>query len=207
MKAHSLPALTIIASVDEDYPSPVKMRLGREAPGRLVLSGAESLLHQPLHAIFCSLQPPADLVLSAIDRAHQLITRPAPVIGGFQSPVEKLILKILLRDGHRIIICAARKLEGMRLKSEWSDAMREGRLLLISGVERRRRTDAMLAATRNRLVAALASEISIVHAAPGGRIYRVTEAAIQWGIPVSCPMHRENEGIVLLGARPWPPGH
>jgi predicted Rossmann fold nucleotide-binding protein DprA/Smf involved in DNA uptake len=198
---------TIIEPVDQHYPAGVRTRLGAEAPGRLVVSGAESLLHEPLHAIFCSQHPPADLVLPAVDRAHHLLTRPGPVIGGFQSPVERLVLQILLREGHRIVICAARKIEGMRLRREWSAAMSEGRLLLISGIERRRRPDATSAATRNRLVAALASEISVVHAAPGGRIYRLTEAAIQWGIPVSCPTHRENEGIVLLGALPWPSGH
>ncbi|CAN5790670.1 hypothetical protein BH23GEM8_BH23GEM8_03370 [soil metagenome] len=188
---------------DERYPAGVRRRLGSEAPGPLVLRGKESLLSEQLHAIFCSLHPPADLVLSAIDRAHQLSTRRCAVIGGFQSPVERLILKIMLSQGHPIVICAAREITGMRLTKDWGDAIAEGRLLLVSGVERRRRPDATTAVSRNRLVACLASEISVVHAAPGGRIYRLTEEAIEWGIPVSCPSHRDNEGIMLIGARPW----
>jgi predicted Rossmann fold nucleotide-binding protein DprA/Smf involved in DNA uptake len=193
----------MIGLADERYPSGLRMRLGPEAPAHLALSGTESLLHEPLHAVFCSLNPPADLVLSAVELAHRLSRRPGPIIGGFQSPVEKLILEILVAGSQPVVICAAREIAGMRLPREWSAAMEEGRLLLVSGIQRRRRPDTVSAESRNRLVAGLASAISIVHAAPGGRIYRLTEAAIEWGVPVSCPRHRENEEIVLLGARPW----
>jgi predicted Rossmann fold nucleotide-binding protein DprA/Smf involved in DNA uptake len=195
---------TILEQADLEYPTTVRVRLGRDAPARLVLRGKESLLREPLHAIFCSLHPPADLVLSAIDRAHQLSTLAHVMIGGFQSPVEKLMLKIALSGGHSVVVCAAREITGMRLDTDWSVAIREGRLLLMSGVERRRRPDIGTAVSRNRLVAGLATEISVVHAAAGGRVYRLAEEAIEWGIPVSCPSHRENEGILLLGARPWP---
>ena len=48
------------------------------------------------------------------------------VISGFHSPMERECLNILLRGKQSVIICPARSIEGMRIKSEYKKPLEEG---------------------------------------------------------------------------------
>ena len=54
------------------------------------------------------------------------------VVGGFHSPMERECLDILLRGSQPVIMCAAKRLRGLRLGVAGRKAVREGRLLAIS---------------------------------------------------------------------------
>jgi predicted Rossmann fold nucleotide-binding protein DprA/Smf involved in DNA uptake len=56
-------------------------------------------------------------------------------------------------------------------------------LLLLSRFEKSRRADKETARRRNELVAALADEVLIVHAEPGGAIERISQMIDVWSIP------------------------
>jgi len=57
------------------------------------------------------------------------------------------------------------------------------RLLLLSPFEKRpRRPDTKSAQRRNEIVAALADEVLIIHAEPGGSIERISELIERWNI-------------------------
>ena len=56
-----------------------------------------SLIALPL-PIFCSVQCPGDLILKSYDLARALRAHPITLIGGFQSPIEKEFLELLLRQ-------------------------------------------------------------------------------------------------------------
>jgi predicted Rossmann fold nucleotide-binding protein DprA/Smf involved in DNA uptake len=185
------------------YPRKLCQRLGNDAPPRITLRGDGSLLMGPMHGVFCSGSPPPDLVLPALDLAREIAEDPGVAIGGFQSAVERLVLEVFLRHRKPVVICPARDIRGMRLPGDWARALEEGRLLLLSSVEHRRRADVGMAANRNRLVAALASEVSVVHAAPGGRVYRLIAEVLGWSTPVQCPAHDANVALLLLGATAW----
>jgi hypothetical protein len=73
-------------------------------------------------------------------------------------------------------------------------------------VAERRRTDAALAVERNRIVAALADGVTVVHASPGGRLHGLMVEVGERGYRVRCPVHAANEGLFLLGAEGWRPG-
>jgi predicted Rossmann fold nucleotide-binding protein DprA/Smf involved in DNA uptake len=106
------------------------------------------------------------------------------VVSGFHSPVEKECLRILLRGKQPIIVCLARAFGKIRLPSDWRPALESGRLLLLSPFERRpRRPDAESAQRRNELVAALADEVLIIYAQPGGGTERISELVNRWRIP------------------------
>ncbi|CAN5697857.1 hypothetical protein BH23GEM6_BH23GEM6_18400 [soil metagenome] len=196
---------TTISRGEPHYPGDLRQRLGDAAPANLTLRGNRSLLKVPMQAIFCSGSPPPDLVLPALEMAREIAEEPGVAIGGFQSDVEKLVLEVLLRQHKPVVVCPGRDISGMRVPREWKLPLEEGRLLLLSSVEHRRRLDMAMAAHRNRLVAALASTVSAVHAAAGGRVYRLIAEVLGWGTPVRCPSHEANAGLLLLGAAAWDP--
>ena len=59
--------------------------------------GRLSLLDEPLTALFCSQRCPGDLVLKTYDLARAMRDAGVPVIGGFQTPMERECLRLLLR--------------------------------------------------------------------------------------------------------------
>ena len=133
--------------------------------------GNPTILQQPLLAVFSSVKCPAALILKAHDTARELSANRRAVIGGFQSPVEKEMLTVLLRGQSPIVICPARGLDGMRIPAGWRPGLEAGQLLLVSAIPGpvKRPTEETVHA-RNRLVAQLASEVLVVHAEPGGKV-------------------------------------
>ena len=92
------------------------------------------------------------------------------VIGGFQTPMEKECLRLLLRGNQPVVICPARGIDNMRLPRDWRGPLNEGRLLVLSSFpETVRRPTAESAAKRNELVASLAIQVFIAHAAHGSK--------------------------------------
>lgn len=136
--------------------------------------GNLELLTGRLTAFFCSAKCPGETLLKAYDLATRWRDERRTVISGFHSPVESDCLRILLRGTQPVIICPARSLIGMRLPAEWKPALAGSRLLVLSPFpESVRRPSARLAAERNAFAAALADEIVIAHATPGGSLARL----------------------------------
>jgi len=55
---------------------------------------------------------------------------------------------------------------------------------------------------RNRMVAALADRILVVHAVPGGRLQRLAAEALSWKKRVLCPDLPSNRDLIVMGAEP-----
>jgi len=124
---------------------------------------------------------PGELIIKTHDLAKKWRDDGVTIIGGFHSPIEQECLTILLRGKQPVIICAARSIEGMRLKEEHNKPMSEGRLLILSSSDKKeRRITSETSCARNRLVAALADDIIIVHAAPDGKIEKLCKEAQGW---------------------------
>jgi len=126
------------------------------------------------------------------------------VVGGFQSPVEREGLDILLRGHQSVTVCPARGVEEMRLPATWRAAMAEGRLSLRSpfGPEVRRPNKA-LAERRNDYVVGLAGSFLAPHATPGGATGAAVRAALAAGLPVATLDHPANAHLVAIGVRPF----
>jgi len=200
--SRALPCRTIHRDSPE-FPNRVRLALGAETPDSLALFGNADLLELPYIALFSSLWTPPELVLRAIHLARCLRAASLPIAGGFQAPLERELLHLLLRGEQPITICPARGIEGMRLPAPWRPALRAERLLVLSPFPpHRRRPTLGLAGVRNRLVAGLADRIFVVHARPGSRAFRVAAAGLAWGKPVYCFDHIRNSDLILLGAKP-----
>ncbi len=181
------------------------------------LIGAPALLERKLIALFCSVQCPGDLILKSYDLARALRVHPVTFIGGFQSPIEKEFLELLLRRPARqpgppesaspsAIICPARGLANMRIPRPWREPLAAGRLLLLSTfLDSIRRPTAAAAAQRNACAVTLAHGILILHAAQGGKTETLCRQALAAAKPVYTLPSPHNTHLIDLGAQPIPP--
>lgn len=161
-------------------------RLSGNAPRSLTAAGSTNLLSLPKTALFCSTRCPGDPILAACDQAARWREEGRCVISGFHSPVEQECLRILLAGTQPIIICPARSLEGMRIPAPWRDGIAQGRILLLSPFPATaRRQTAALCRLRNELAAALADDLYIPYATPGGSLEQLLTTARQWGLSCS----------------------
>jgi predicted Rossmann fold nucleotide-binding protein DprA/Smf involved in DNA uptake len=199
-----LPTPTWIVKSHSNYPANLAKNLGEDAPEQIVCIGDPALLTLPLLGIFGSVRLPASLILQAHDMAQSLRKKQTPVISGFHSPVEKEVLSVLLQGAGPIVICLARGLEGMRVPSEYRKPLEDGRLTLISSFSHTiRRAQAKISYERNRLVAALAERILVLHAESGGRLESLCQELVGWGKPIHTIKDTANENLIHLGVLEW----
>lgn len=159
-----------ISRRDSGYPARLRERLGEDAPPELRALGNLDLLALPKTALFCSARCPGKVILATYDQAAKWRDTGRCIISGFHSAVEKECLQILLRGSQPIIICPARALP-QRVPTELKKRLAAGRLLILSAfTATAKRITTELAARRNEVVAALADDIFVAHATPGGRL-------------------------------------
>ena len=163
--------------------------------------GNLGLLEEPLTGLFCSQRCPGDLILKTYDVARAMRDAGVPVIGGFQTPMEKECLRLLLRGEQPVVVCPARGIDNMRISRDWRSAMDDGRLLVLSPFPAAiRRPTAELAAQRNDLVASLASRVFIAHAAPGSKTEAFAHRLAANGKPLLTLDSPSNENLAGIGA-------
>lgn len=203
-KKEKLPALTRLKPSDSRYPAALSKYLSDRPPETLTTLGNVDILQQQKLALFCSVKCPGALILQTYDLARALRDAGVTLIGGFHSPMEKECLRLLLRGTQPVVICPARSLERIRILAEWKAPLAEGRLLLLSPLaEKLRRATADLAQKRNALVAALADEVFVVHAAPGSKTEHFCRDVLSWGKPLLTLESDENVHLFSLGAKPF----
>ena len=134
--------------------------------------GAVGLLQGPLTAFFASRQCPGTAIRSAIAWAVQQARDRCAVIGGFHSPLEQSVLRLLLEAGSPAVVVLARPVDGASIKSAWHDALGAGTLAVISRSSSTLRLTEKASFYRNDLAARLANGIVIGHASHDGMLAR-----------------------------------
>jgi len=197
------PGTVVVAlrSGDASYPGALSRCLAEAAPPVILCRGDPGTLGQHKVAFFSSRRCPGNAIIGAYDLARALRDAGVCVVSGFHSSMEKECLDLLLRGTQPVIICPARTIDPMRIPAAWKVPLAEGRLLLLSSFEsKHRRATAALAQQRNEFVAALADEIIICYAEPGGRTESLVAQAIAWGKRVMTFDLPETKNLVALGA-------
>ena len=113
----------------DDLPSAVKPGNHRRValpPAGIGTIGNRSLLAEPLTALFCSARCPGELILRTYDLARELRDAGVAIIGGFQTPMEREYLRLLLRGRQPLVICPARSIAGMRIPASYRPALAGG---------------------------------------------------------------------------------
>ncbi len=170
-------------------------------PPETAYLGNLRLLDEPPTALFCSNRCPGDLILKTYDLARAMRDAGVPVIGGFQTPMKRECLRLLLRGSQPVVVCPARGIDNMRLPRDWRPALDEGRLLVLSPFPAAaRRPTAELAAQRNNLVASLASRVFVAHAAPGSKTAAFARKLAGTGKPLLTLGSPANANLVEMGA-------
>ena len=164
--------------------------------------GNRCLLDEPLTGLFCSNRCPGDLILKTYDLARAMRDACVPIIGGFQTPMERECLRLLLRGEQPVVVCPARGIDKMRIPRDWRTALDDDRLLVLSPFPATvRRPTAETAAQRNDLVASLASRVFIAHAAPGGKTEAFARKLAASGKTLLTLDSPANANLVEMGAR------
>lgn len=164
----SLGSAVIIQSTDT---SPALWRAERN--GVVVAGvGAAGLLQGPLTAFFASRQCPGGAVLAATDWALQQARERRAVIGGFHSPLEQSVLRLLMEAGSSVVVVLARPVAGASLDSTWHGAIDAGRMAVVSRAARTQRLTEQAANDRNDIAARLAGRIVVGHASLDGTLAR-----------------------------------
>ncbi len=192
-----------ITLADSRFPNALKNGLVHPIPTCLWTIGNLEILDRRLVGFFCSMKCSGNIILKTYDLAQVWRNAEVPVIGGFQSPMEKECLDLLLRGQQPVVICPARSIQNIRLPSTWRQALDQKRLLIVSAFEKRhRRATAELAVTRNRIVASLASEIFVAHAGPGTKTEKLCVEFIEGHICVHVIDIPDNAHLIAKGAVP-----
>ncbi len=204
MSEPASPELWSVARGQPGYPASLVRLLGAQAPEALTFCGVRALWcgpHGPWLGLVASVRCPGEVILATYDLAVALRQAGVPVMGGFHSPMEREALRLLLRGQQPVALCPARALEGMRLAREHRRPLAEGRLLLMSpcpdGARRVTKEGALL---RNRVVAALADALLVVHAQPGGKAEALAREALAWGKRVYTLDLVSNHHLLASGA-------
>jgi predicted Rossmann fold nucleotide-binding protein DprA/Smf involved in DNA uptake len=134
--------------------------------------GAAGLLEGPLTAFFASRQCPGAAIRATTAWALQQAQAHCVLIGGFHSPLEQSVLRILLEAGGSAAVVLARPVAGAALAASWHDALQDGKLAVVSCQKRAKRLTQQAAHDRNDIAAGLATLIVIGHASPGGTLDR-----------------------------------
>jgi hypothetical protein len=166
-------------------------------------AGPARPLPWPTLGLLCSVQCPGSVILRLYDLVRALRDAGVVVVGGFQSPMERECLDLLLRGSQPVIVCTARVRK--TLPSGWKAAIAEGRLRLISppGATGARTTAAM-AERRNAFVANMADAVLIAYASPGGKTERLASGLITTGKPLYTIDDPANDRLLALGAVAYP---
>ena len=196
--------MTAIVAVTEPaspYFRALHRPLGDCVPEHLFSLGGRRILRRHLLGLICSIRCPGSIVIKTFDAMRELRDAGVVVVGGFHSPVERECLDILLRGSQPVILCAAKRLRGLRLGAAARKALKDGRLLVITpfgdGVTR---TTAAQAIQRNELVAALATAVLVPYAVPGGKAETIARSILARRQPLFTLADENNTSLIQAGA-------
>ncbi len=197
-------AIKSIDRSDVRYPSALGSHLGEQAPECIFALGDLDILRQKTVAFFCSVKCPGDLILQTYDLARELRDRGISVISGFHSPMEKECLSLLLKGKQPVIWCLAKRLTANRLPKEYAGPIADGRLLMVSPFgERIKRARQDIVLSRNEFVVALADQVFVAYAAPGGKIETFCKKVLGWSKPLLTFDSPSNSFLLAFGAQPY----
>lgn len=152
-------------------------------------------------AFFCSKACPGDIILKAQDWANARGPDSASVIGGFHTPIERDVLRILLRGTAPVTIVLARSTQGYRMSPVLRIAVTAGMARIISPFPAAQtRTTAATAETRNRHILTLCRSVVFAHAEPGGKTEALASEAVALGLPIQTLDSPANANLIALGA-------
>jgi len=140
----------------------------------LVMVGNKSLLEREKVAFLSSRRVPPEVVMKSYDWAARMRDAGVCVIGGFQSALEKDVLRVLLKRGTQpVVMVLARKMWRV-VPEEYRAAIDAGRLLVVSPVSQSvNRVSEATSLVRNRFVLQNCASAVFASVDPNGSLSRL----------------------------------
>jgi hypothetical protein len=152
-------------------------------------------------AFFCSRSCPGDVIIKAQDWANGRSPESPPVIGGFHTPVERDVLRILVRARAPVLLVLGRALASWRAPTALTKAIHDGSLQVVSPFPAtQRRTTAATAESRNRHILTFCKAALFAHASPGGKTEMLAREAAAQGVQLLTLPSKHNSNLMALGA-------
>ena len=139
--------------------------------------GEQTLVSRRLTAFFASRKCPGSAIRATMDWAVEQARKKTPLIGGFQSPLERSVLEIVLAAKSPVVIVLARALDNARLPLPWHTALNEGCAVVVSMAPASQRLSEAIATKRNHWIASHTSRIVLGHVDSSGLLAGLVE---QW---------------------------
>ena len=165
--------------------------------GNLATIGNEALLNCEKLGFLASRRVPPEAVMRCLDWATRMRDEGVCVMSGFQSPLEKEVLNILLKGTSPLILVLARRMWDERhIPALFRKPLAEGRLLVVSPVSQTiRRVDARSAAQRNCYILDHADSLFLGARDPDGSLTDL--------LPLPSHLYKcEGSGEWFWGTRP-----
>jgi predicted Rossmann fold nucleotide-binding protein DprA/Smf involved in DNA uptake len=199
--------LGVITHSEAGYPSPWLTRPEVAPAPTLMMWGSAGRLQgreKPLVALVCSQRAPAGALLGLHEVAQSHRVGGEMVVSGFQSLVEREVLRVLLRGPAPFLWFRARALPMQRLDDATRTALDEGRLLMLSACPPTvTRPDRKTTWRRDLLMTAMADALLVGYASAGGQAERLVHQALAWHKPTYALDHPANERLFALGVERW----
>ena len=103
------------------YPAALRRCFDAGRLRTVTAQGDLGILDSTRIGFFCSVRCLGDAILKTYDLARMLRETDVTIVGGFQSPMEKECLGLLLRGSASVVVC---------LPKSWKEPLAEGRLLI-----------------------------------------------------------------------------
>lgn len=149
---------------------PIEDSCGR----RFHCAGHAALLDEPLLGLIASRECPGHVLLETLERVPAWVAAGRVLVSGFHAPLEQQVLRSLLRRDGRAVKVLARGMTDYRPTEEEREPLAAGRMLVITACPPDvRRSTRATALARNRLVAALASELLLPYVRDGSPLLAI----------------------------------
>ncbi len=134
--------------------------------------GNKTLLKCEKVGFFASRRILPEAVMACLDWATRMRDEGVCVMSGFQSPLEKEVLNILLKGTSPLILVLARRMwEERHIPSVFRKPLKEGRLLIVSPVAQTVvRIDSRSAEVRNRYILETSERVVVGSCSPNGNL-------------------------------------
>lgn len=166
--------------------------------------GAPSILTRKLLGIISARRTDADLALKSSRLLEELtLVNELAFVGGWHSPLEKEVFRILSARGAQLVFCVAKTLNKVAVSAELDRRVSQRQVLLLTrcGPKAKRISrDASL--RRNELVAGLAAALLVLSAPAESASLALARLVLDRGKPVLTPEHPINNDLLASGALP-----
>lgn len=144
-------------------------------PVQVATLGDASILDLPKVGFLSSRKVPPAAVMKCYDWATEMRDKGVCVIGGFQSPLERDVLTLLLQGKQPVVWVLAHKLwSEKRIPKPYRDPIAAGRLLVVSPItQTATRVDARTATIRNRYILEHSEKVVFAAIDPNGALSRL----------------------------------